>query len=189
MTLKSKTYLGVLNWIIINKPKTMIYFLQSNASLQYNEEMLKIECNNYMYFDNGQSCFKWSRRITISSSSSNVLVTEVSVCTISQNTWWRHQMEAFSASLAICAGNSPVPVEFPHKGQWHRVLMFSLICVWINGWVNNRKAGDLRRYRGHYDVTVMILFHFFLIFWQFTAPFKTNQYSHRWLPSGTLVLH
>ena len=33
--------------------------------------------------------------------------------------------------------------------------MFSLICVWINGWVNNREAGDLRRYRGHYDVIVM----------------------------------
>ena len=33
--------------------------------------------------------------------------------------------------------------------------MFSLICVWINGWVNNSEAGDLRRHRGHYDVTVM----------------------------------
>ena len=27
--------------------------------------------------------------------------------------WWRHQMEAFSALLGICAGNSPVPGEFP----------------------------------------------------------------------------
>ena len=33
--------------------------------------------------------------------------------------------------------------------------MFSLICVWINGWVNTREAGDLRRYRGHYDVIIM----------------------------------
>ena len=32
---------------------------------------------------------------------------------------------------------------------------FSLICVWINGWVNTREAGDLRRYRAHYDVIVM----------------------------------
>ena len=32
--------------------------------------------------------------------------------------------------------------------------MFSLICVWINGWVNNREAGNLRRYRAHYDVIV-----------------------------------
>ena len=43
----------------------------------------------------------------------------------------------------------------PHKGQWRGALMFSLICVWIFGWVNNRVAGDLRRYRTHYDVTVM----------------------------------
>ena len=42
----------------------------------------------------------------------------------------------------------------PHKGQWRGALMFSLICVWIHGWVNNRKAGDLRRYCAHYDVTV-----------------------------------
>ena len=26
---------------------------------------------------------------------------------------------------------------------------------WINGWVNNREAGDLRRHRAHYDVTLM----------------------------------
>ena len=28
-------------------------------------------------------------------------------------TWWRHQMETFSALLALCAGNSPVTGEFP----------------------------------------------------------------------------
>ena len=29
------------------------------------------------------------------------------------------------------------------------------ICVWIKYWINNPEAGDLRRHRGHYDVTVM----------------------------------
>ena len=43
----------------------------------------------------------------------------------------------------------------PHKGRWRRAFMFSLICVWIKGWVNNREAGDLRRYRAHYDVIVI----------------------------------
>ena len=38
------------------------------------------------------------------------------------------------------------PVNSPHKGQWTRALMFSLIWAWINGWVNNREAGDLRRH-------------------------------------------
>ena len=52
------------------------------------------------------------------------------------DTWWRHQMETFSALLALCAGNS-------------------LICARINGWVNNREAGDLWHHRAHYDVTVM----------------------------------
>ena len=46
-------------------------------------------------------------------------------------------------------------VNSPHKGQWRGALMFSLICAWINGWVNNRGAGDLRRH--HYDVMVMFL--------------------------------
>ena len=41
------------------------------------------------------------------------------------------------------------------KGQWRGALMFSLICAWIHGWVNNREAGDLRCHHAHYDVTVM----------------------------------
>ena len=45
------------------------------------------------------------------------------------------------------------PVNSPHKGQWRGALMFSLFRASINGWVNNREAGDLRR--AHYDVTVM----------------------------------
>ena len=57
--------------------------------------------------------------------------------------------------LVTCAGNSPVPVNSPHQGQWRGALMFSLICVWINGWINNREAGDLRRQRGHNDFNVM----------------------------------
>ena len=48
--------------------------------------------------------------------------------TIYTEPWWRHRMETFSALLALCAGNSRSPVNSPHKGQWHRALMFSLIC-------------------------------------------------------------
>ena len=48
------------------------------------------------------------------------------------------------------------PVNSPHKGQWRRALMFSLICAWIDGWVNNGEAGDLRRHHAHYDVIVML---------------------------------
>ena len=44
-----------------------------------------------------------------------------------------------------------------HKGQWREALMFSLICAWINSWVNNQEAGELRCHCAHYDVTVMWL--------------------------------
>ena len=47
------------------------------------------------------------------------------------------------------------PVNSPHKGQWRGALKFSLICAWIIGWVYNREAGDFKRYRAHYHVTVM----------------------------------
>ena len=67
--------------------------------------------------------------------------------------WWRHQMETFSALLVICAGNSPV--NSTHRDQWPQAVMFSLISVCINGSVNNREDGDLRRYRPHYVVSVM----------------------------------
>ena len=70
--------------------------------------------------------------------------------------WWRNQMEAFSALLPRFAqGIHRSPVNSPHKGQWRGALMFSLIYARINGWVNNREAGDLRHPRAHYDVTVM----------------------------------
>ena len=48
------------------------------------------------------------------------------------------------------------PMNSPHKGQWRGTLIFSLICAWINDWVNNREAGNLRCNRAHYDITVMI---------------------------------
>ena len=64
-------------------------------------------------------------------------------------------METFFVLLAFVRGIHRSPVNYPRKGPWRGALMFNLICVWIKGWVNNREAGDLRRYRTHYDVTVI----------------------------------
>ena len=50
-----------------------------------------------------------------------------------------------------------LPVNSPLKGQLGGALMFFLIWAWINGWASNREAGDLRRQRPHYDVTVMLI--------------------------------
>ena len=64
---------------------------------------------------------------------------------------WKH----FPRYWLFVRGIHRSPVNSPHKGQWRGALMFSLICVWINSWVNNRETGDLRRHRAHYDVIVM----------------------------------
>ena len=65
---------------------------------------------------------------------------------------WRH----FPRYWPFVRGINRSPVNSPHKSQWRGVFMFSLICVWPNGWISNGEAGDLRRHRAHYDVTVMI---------------------------------
>ena len=90
------------------------------------------------------------------------LMQEVDKDYVKTNTWWHHQIETFSALLAICTGNSP------HKGQWRGALMFSLSCAWINGWVNNGEAGDLRRHRAHYNGTVM--YQLIMAKWRHMAP-------------------
>ena len=69
--------------------------------------------------------------------------------------WWRHQMEIFLHYWPFVRGIHWWPVDSPHKGQWRGALMFSLIYASTNSWANNRDAGDLRRHRAHYDVTVM----------------------------------
>ena len=64
---------------------------------------------------------------------------------------WKH----FPRYWPFVPGIHRSPMNSPQKGQWRGALMFSLICVWINGWVNSGEAGDLRRHRAHYGVTVM----------------------------------
>ena len=93
---------------------------------------------------------------------------------ISLGSWWRHQMETFFALLAICAEIHWSPVNSPQKGQWRGALMFSLIWIWINVWVNNGEAGDLRRHRAHYDVIVM-------------GPVDTATPKNRWIFSVEFV--
>ena len=65
---------------------------------------------------------------------------------------WKH----FPRYWPFVRGIHRSPVNSPHtKGQWRGALVFSSICTRINGWVNNGKAGDLRRHCAHYDVSVM----------------------------------
>ena len=78
---------------------------------------------------------------------------------------WKH----FPRYWPIVWGIHRSPVNSPHKDQWCGALMLSLICAWINAWVNNREAGDLGRRRAHYVVIVM-----------FTGFLRTN-FSKIWI--------
>ena len=65
----------------------------------------------------------------------------------------KYQIETFSALLALCGGNSPVPSEFPSQRPVTR--SFDVFRAWINRLINNCEAGDLRRRLAYYDVIVM----------------------------------
>ena len=62
-------------------------------------------------------------------------------------------MGTFSALLAICVGIHRWPVNSPPVTR--RFDGFFDWRLWINGWVNNGEACDLRRHCVHYDVSVM----------------------------------
>ena len=70
------------------------------------------------------------------------------------------------------------PVNSPHKGQWRGASMFSLICAWINGWVNNHVCCDLWRRRAHYNVTVKTT----------STWYYTTDISHNMYPVGLCII-
>ena len=101
---------------------------------------------------------------------------------------WKH----FSCDWPFVRVIHRSPVDYPHKGQWRKALMFSLICAWTNGWGNDRDAGDLRRHRAHNDVTVMWPFcpnlnalHFLLDMTRISSQFPA---THRHFWSETMMI-
>ena len=104
--------------------------------------------------------------------------------------WWRHQMETFSALLAICAGNSPVPGEFPTQRPVTRSFdVFFDLCLnkrlskqWW-GWWFETLSRPLWRHRNVLAVidiqtagiSLSIVFHHE----QFTKPSKFNKFPSR----------
>ena len=88
---------------------------------------------------------------------------------------WKH----FTRYWPFVRGIHRSPVNSAHKGQWCGALMFSLICAWINGWVNNGDAGDLRRHGTHYGVTV----------WNFECtPFANQENVRKFVVNETSFL-
>ena len=92
---------------------------------------------------------------------------------------WKH----FPRYWPFVRGIHRSPVNYPHKGQWRGASMFSLICAWINGWVNYREAGDLRRqHLGHIPPLKIQNPSYFFMTLSFTGTIQNfsshfNQYS------------
>ena len=108
-------------------------------------------------------------------------------------TWWRHQMETFSVLLAICAGNSPVPGEFPTQRPVTRSfdVFFDLrlnkrLSKQSWGWWFETLLRPLWRHRNEKRfLEIVILFilcqraQISRIMWVFKLISNTNRYT-RW---------
>ena len=77
--------------------------------------------------------------------------------TFADQTVEEHQWETFSALLALCEGNPPVTSGLPSQRLMARSFDVFYDLCWTNGGANNRSAGDLRRHRTRYGVTVMVV--------------------------------
>ena len=76
--------------------------------------------------------------------------------TVPGHTWWRHQMETFFRGTGHLCGEFNGDRWIPHtKAIGTELWCFLWSAPWIHGWVDTRKAGDLRRHRAYYDVIVM----------------------------------
>ena len=91
------------------------------------------------------------------------------------------KLKHFARYRPFVRGIHRSPMNSPHRGQLRGASMFSLTCSWINGWVNNREAGDLRHHRTHYDVTVIM----YEVCW-FVVGYTNWFYRY---PSGLLLWH
>ena len=98
---------------------------------------------------------------------------------LSEVLWWRpgalwivsidNYANPFQNGMMTSSSGKKFPVTGPLCGEFTAQRWIPLtkasdaelrcffIYAWINGWVNNRCAGYLRRHRAHYDVTVMFI--------------------------------
>ena len=65
--------------------------------------------------------------------------------------WWRHQMETFSALPALCAGNSSVTGDASFD-----VIFYQRLNKWLSKQSWDWWFEDLRRHCAHYGVIVMV---------------------------------
>ena len=118
-----------------------------------------------------------------------------------QLTWRRHQMETFSALLALCAGNSPVTAEFPAQRPVQRNFDASFDMglnkrlskqswVW---WFETRSGSLWHHYNGYSDrwqgawtstreARVYIFYNFFIIVFSYQLHLCSHPLLHQCFP-------
>ena len=107
---------------------------QGTASLAFVREIDRWSVNSPHHAHKGpvtRKMFPFDDVIMIMYQISLLVLPRTAICYTRHRivAWWRHQMETFSALLAICAGNSPVSGEFPAQRPVTRSFDVFFMCA------------------------------------------------------------
>ena len=141
------------------------------AMLILSDSSLFVACNEYTCKNNYPYDFIWVKGMpNVTTFPPRAFICQPGV-RVSIRVWHRHcnlnwhddviKWKHYPRHWTFLWGIQRSPMNSPHKGQWLGALMFSLICAWINIWVNNREADDLKSHGTYYDVIVM--YHYFYV--------------------------
>ena len=117
--------------------------------------------------------------------------------------WWRHQMETFSALLAICAGNSMVTGEFPAQRPVTRSFDFLFFDLRLNKRLSKQSWGwwfetlscplwrhsNVQAYVSHLPITQLFVQERIqednkkALGWYITGPLCCESTGNRWIPT------
>ena len=132
------------------KTQNLVFFegeLQLPELHQHRGMMQSVKHLKYIYPSSKQfSAYRVKHRVN-----QTTILTHQKIISHDDVIKWKH----FPRHWPFVRGIHRSPVNSTHKGQWRGALVFSLICAWINAWIINREAGDLRHHRTHCDVIVM----------------------------------
>ena len=114
--------------------------------------------------------------------------------------WWRHQMETFSALLAICAGNSPVSGELPAQRTVTRsfdvffdVRLIKRLSEHSRGWWFETLSHPLWRHSNAVLVALFLCLVSVFNWWQFDIV-KDGKYKYlvqnhwKWPPNSVMFI-
>ena len=127
---------------------------KSNLSVKLNADQVHGDVPRYHFSIFLQKVWFWITHV-LYYYQSPISLQVLAKSTANPGPWWRHQMETFSALLALCEGNPSVTGGFPSQKPVTRNFGV-LFDLRLNKRLSkNRNAGDLSRHRAQYDVIVI----------------------------------